>query len=86
MLLVGGLRAWCSLVVEAPLRKVIWNAESATATDEAIRAPRDDRIPRADGNRDGPKLDELDLDVESQWLESLHDDKFAFISTRTLIC
>lgn len=77
MLLVGGLRAWCNLVRESPLRKVTWNAESVTSGDVSTRVPKDEPMSRTRMTSVERKVRELDLEDESEWLESLHYDKFA---------
>jgi hypothetical protein len=75
MLLVGGLRAWCQ-VAKIPLRQISWETEAISSQTKVLA----DQL-----SKDKPKIstdiaiverrvDELDLDAESQWLESLHSD------------
>lgn len=75
MLLVGGVRAWCELVRKSPLRRVIWDTESIVSTDQSDRARTE--TPKTDFNRVEREVYELDLDAESQWLETLQGEKFA---------
>ena len=77
MLLVGGLRAWCNLVREHSLRKQTWNTDDTITTDESPRAPKDNSTSMANFIGVKSKIDEIDLDAEAQWLESLHQDGFA---------
>jgi hypothetical protein len=73
MLLVGGIRAWCECVHDAPLRPVAWNIRAPIRTETAspnslpTKSPRDSTEIAVVGRQ----VDELDLDAESQWLESL---------------
>jgi hypothetical protein len=74
MLLVGGISAWCNLVRENPLRPIHWSTE---ASPQAIRrshtaAPNGKYKQVIDVGRIENRVDELDLEAESQWLESLH--------------
>lgn len=83
MLLVGGLRAWCNLVREHSLRKQTWNTDNTITVDESPRAPKDNSTSTADFIGVKPKIHEIDLDAEAQWLESLQQDGFAFISNNS---
>ena len=79
MLLVGGIRAWCNLVRENPLRPVHWDAEtpsrnavkqSQATTGKSGHITEIDRVER--------KVDELDLESETQWLEALHTERYSY--------
>lgn len=82
MLLVGGLRAWCQLVRENPLRAV------AKIEDRVVKIEMEPNVTQPVKQRQptnvadfGRGIEKLDLEAESQWLESLHSEKlhFAFI-------
>ena len=74
MLLVGGIRAWCNLVRENPLRKVTWTTDTINHVKEVSQPRQESRILSNDLSSVERQIDELDLDAESQWLESLHSD------------
>jgi|SRR5579859_218704 len=75
MLLVGGLRAWCQLVRENPLRAV------AKIEDKVIKAAMPPKVTQTVKRRPanvadvGRGIDRLDLEAESQWLESLQSER-----------
>lgn len=74
MLLVGGIRAWCALVRESPLRPVNWNHDTVPPPEDVskrIRKPPTPQPPRQDDR----KVNEIDVDAESRWIESLHSDR-----------
>jgi hypothetical protein len=76
MLLVGGIRAWCALVRDSPLRTINWHNDNMTISDDVPVQ----RIPRKLTNLRAPpsddlKVNELDLDAESRWIESLHSGR-----------
>ena len=85
MLLVGGIRAWCSLVREYPLRKVTWTSASANRANEVSQPRQESRIPMNDVSSVEHQVNELDLEAESQWLESLHSDRSKSLSLASLI-
>lgn len=81
MLLIGGIEAWCRAVHESPLR--IARLDSPRLDNVHTRSPNW-------SSEDKPKLfpelseidrqvDELDLDAESRWLESLHSERYVEI-------
>jgi hypothetical protein len=75
MLLVGGIRAWCALVRDSPLRPVNWNHDAVPPSEDVgqhIRKPPTPQAPRQDDR----KVNEIDLDAESRWIESLHSDRW----------
>jgi hypothetical protein len=74
MLLVGGVRAWCNLVHEFPLRQVTWKSDDAIKTSSKPQGAKPVFKQTPDVSRVGRQVDELDLEAESQWLESLHPD------------
>ena len=76
MLLVGGLRAWCQLVRENPLRAV------SKIQDNVVRVPNVPNLaqrqrphPLTDALDVGRDISKLDLEAESQWLESLQSER-----------
>lgn len=76
MLLVGGLRAWCQLVRENPLRAVPKIQDSIVRVSNAPNLAQTQK-PRplpdvVDVERD---ISKLDLQAESQWLESLQSER-----------
>lgn len=80
MLLVGGLQAWCQLVRENPLRAV------PKIQDNVVRVPnapslaqRQKPRPLADLLDVGRDISKIDLEAESQWLESLHPERLQSI-------
>jgi hypothetical protein len=80
MLLVGGIRAWCQLVYDTPLRPVFWNTRNVARLSNASPNPQRDKSPRVSTDmavveRQG---DDLDLAAESQWLESLASGRYVF--------
>lgn len=75
MLLVGGIRAWCSLVREYPLRKVTWTTNTVNRATEVSQRRHESTILANDVSSVERQVNELDLDAESQWLESLHSDQ-----------
>ena len=85
MLLVGGIRAWCNLVREFPLRKVTWTADIVNRMNEVSQPGQESRIPVNDVRRVERQVNELDLESESQWLDSLHSDRSKFFSSINLI-
>lgn len=77
MLLVGGIRAWCNLVRENPLRSVQWETEaSARATSRRSHSPNDKSRLSSEIGETKRGIAELDLEAESQWLESLHSERY----------
>jgi hypothetical protein len=76
MLLVGGLRAWCNLVREFPIRQVTWKTESFRQQGGISQIPKEKPNPSNDIVFER-QIDELDLDAESQWFESLHSEMFS---------
>jgi hypothetical protein len=76
MLLVGGLRAWCNLVREHSLRNQLWNTDNTFTADESPRAARTNSTSAANFISVESKIDEIDLDAETQWLGSLNQDRF----------
>lgn len=77
MLLVGGIRAWCSLVRENPLRPVQWDTEAPTRnTLRQSRSPNGRSRQSSEIGRIDHKVNELDLEAESQWLGSLHTERY----------
>jgi ubiquitin carboxyl-terminal hydrolase 8 len=78
MLLVGGIRAWCNLVRENPLRFVRWDTEHPTRAAPRQSQPSGKSRQFAELGRVERKVDELDLDAESQWLESLHTERYNY--------
>jgi hypothetical protein len=75
MLLVGGIRAWCSLVRESPLKAVHWEHEDMPKMPSS-RTSRERPI-SSDLRSADQHVNELDLDAESEWLESLHSNGFS---------
>jgi hypothetical protein len=78
MLLVGGLRAWCQLLPAQPLKRVRWSGGSTVVTDVPSPKPLTTEQPKRSSGGTPPirQLEELDLNAESQWLESLQADLF----------
>jgi hypothetical protein len=75
MLLVGGIRAWCSLVREAPLKDVEWEQE-ADARFSNPQRPKEAQPPSPGMRSVQNRLVDLDLNAESQSLESLHSNEY----------
>jgi ubiquitin carboxyl-terminal hydrolase 8 len=77
MLLVGGLRAWCQLVRENPLRPVAKIEDSIIKLAKAPELGRREKPRHLTDVADvEPDIDKLDLEAESQWLESLQSERF----------
>ena len=74
MLLVGGIRAWCALVRDSPLRTVNWIHDIVPPTEDVGERTRKPPAPQA-LQQDDRKVNEIDLDAESRWIESLHSDR-----------
>jgi len=85
MLLVGGIRAWCNLVHEYPLRKVTWTIDRINRANEMSQPRQESRISLNDVSSIERQVDEFDLDAESQWLESLRSEPYKSLSLATLI-
>jgi hypothetical protein len=78
MLLVGGIRAWCKLVRESALRPIRWDTERTTDASRVSQVRKDKPKPKpiTDVASVESGVGELDLEAESQWLDSLHSDRF----------
>lgn len=75
MLLIGGIRAWCTLVRDFPLRQVTWKPEDFIRTSSKSQGAKPLLKQLPDVAHVGRQVDELDLEAESQWFESLHPDR-----------
>jgi len=83
MLLIGGIRSWCNLVRENPLRPVNWEVSDGVKSSDlgnteskvTVASPPT-RLELVVGAA------ELDLDAESRWLDSLHLERYlsAFVN------
>lgn len=78
MLLVGGIRAWCQLVRDAPLRPVSLRTRNVPRINNVSPAPMSAESLKisTDVADVGRQVEHLDLDAESQWLESLHSEMY----------
>ena len=75
MLLVGGLRAWCQLVRENPLRPVA-KIEESVIVAKAPKLMQKEKPRQLTNVADlGHGVDKLHLEAESQWLESLQSER-----------
>jgi hypothetical protein len=86
MLLVGGIHAWCNLVREYALRKVAWTPDNVNRANEASQQHQKPRIPTNDVSSVESQVNQLDLEAESQWLDSLHSDLSKFPSLTLSNC
>jgi hypothetical protein len=76
MLLVGGLRAWCKLVRENPLRPVAKIEDRVVKPDTSLKVTQPLKQRRLTDVADvGQGIDKLDLEAESQWLDSLQSER-----------
>lgn len=75
MLLVGGLRGWCQLVRENPLRPVAKIQDGVMAPKAPKWTQRVKPRQLTDVADVGRSFDRLDLEAESQWLESLQSER-----------
>jgi hypothetical protein len=85
MLLVGGIRAWCQLVHDTPLRPVFWNTRNVARLSSASPKPQLDKSPKVPSDIVvvERQVDDLDLAAETQWLESLSSGRYIFSTSKT---
>jgi hypothetical protein len=82
MLLVGGIQAWCRLGQATPLRAMEWpRSRPPMRLETPEPRPARGSSPRVDTDMSDMSIvsngvDDLDLDAECEWLESLHSEKY----------
>ena len=78
MLLVGGIRAWCEVIQDRPLRQIRWDIPSANSYSSKPPLTQNSRVLTDVTNVERRIVDlDLDLDAESQWLESLQSERYS---------